>query len=253
MLRSLNEIKGYAMAAKDGDIGRCSDFLFDDRMWVIRYMVGDTRKWLPGRKVLLSPILLGEPDWQARRFPVNLNQDEIKRAPALEEDAPVSRQYEVEYFRHYKIPFYWVSDAAWGAYLTPAAARAAAAGDEDREGEEFNPHEGDPHLRSVNEVLNYVVEAADGVVGRVSDFIVDDVPWILRYLVFDTGTWLRGRRVLVAPDWVTNVDWPQGRLYVSLTKEAVENSPEYDPSQPVNREYEARLYDFHGRPQYWER
>jgi hypothetical protein len=36
-----------------------------------------------------------------------------------------------------------------------------------------------------------------------------------------------------------------------LTQEAIKNGPEFDPSQPVNRAYEERLYDFHGRPVYW--
>jgi hypothetical protein len=48
MLHSIKELKGYVIAAEDGEIGRCKDFLFDDRHWAIRYMVVDTRKWLPG-------------------------------------------------------------------------------------------------------------------------------------------------------------------------------------------------------------
>lgn len=252
MLRSVNEIMGYGLAATDGEIGRCRDFLFDDSTWVVRYMVADTRKWLPGRKVLVSPILLGTPDWEAHQFPVDLTKDAIKSAPPLEEDAPVSRQYEAQYFRHYEIPFYWVSDAAWGAYMTPAAARAAARAAEADEGG-IEPTGGDPHLRSVNEVDGYSVEAVDGEVGKVRDFIVDDVPWVLRYLVFDTGSWLAKRQILVAPDWVTEIDWPGQGLRVNMSKEQVQNSPAFDPSQPINRAYEERLYDFYGRPRYWSR
>jgi len=37
-----------------------------------------------------------------------------------------------------------------------------------------------------------------------------------------------------------------------LTGQAVKNSPTYDPSELMNREYEIRLYDYYGRPQYWE-
>jgi hypothetical protein len=249
MLRTLGEIEGYKLAAADGELGRCSDFLFDDRMWVIRYMVADTRRWLPGRKVLITPILLGEPDWETRRFPIDLTKAEVRNAPALEQDAPVSRQYEVAYFRHHRIPFYWVSDAAWGAYLTPSAARAAATAAAEDDEEQLV--DGDPHLRSVNQVTNYLVQASDGEAGAVSDFIVDDVPWIIRYLVVDTGSWLPGRKVLIAPDWVTDVDWMQRELQVNLSREAVRQSPDFDASRPVNREYEERLYDFHGRPRYW--
>ena len=63
MLRSVKEIYNYVLEAEDGEIGRCKDFLFDGELWTIRYMVADTGKWLPGRKVLISPISLGEPRW----------------------------------------------------------------------------------------------------------------------------------------------------------------------------------------------
>ena len=67
MLRSVKSMEGYVLRATDGDIGRCKDFLFDDEFWTVRYMVADTRKWLPGRKVLISPISLESPDWQGKR------------------------------------------------------------------------------------------------------------------------------------------------------------------------------------------
>ena len=88
--------------AEDGEIGRCKDFLFDDEKWTIRYMVADTRKWLPGRKVLISPMSLGAVDWSSRHFQVELTRRQVEDSPPLEEDAPVSRQYEMIYafFRH---------------------------------------------------------------------------------------------------------------------------------------------------------
>ena len=39
---------------------------------------------------------------------------------------------------------------------------------------------------------------------------------------------------------------------MDLTKAVVESAPEYAPEAPVNRQYEARLYDYYGRPKYWE-
>jgi hypothetical protein len=58
MLRSLNELEGYALGAIDGDIGRVKDFLFDDEGWAVRYLSIDTRSWLSSRKVLISPIVV---------------------------------------------------------------------------------------------------------------------------------------------------------------------------------------------------
>lgn len=45
--------------------------------------------------------------------------------------------------------------------------------------------------------------------------------------------------------------WEEGQVEVDLDREAVKHGPEYDPALPVNREYEARLYDYYGRPVYW--
>lgn len=70
MLRVINEIVGYTLLAQDGEIGRCQDFLFDDRSWVVRYMVAKTAKWLPGRKVIVSPVFLEQPDWAGGQLPV---------------------------------------------------------------------------------------------------------------------------------------------------------------------------------------
>ena len=58
MLRKMKDLKGFAIGAKDGDIGEASDFIFDDNNWTVRYLVADTERWLPGRRVLISPIVI---------------------------------------------------------------------------------------------------------------------------------------------------------------------------------------------------
>jgi hypothetical protein len=85
----------------------------------------------------------------------------------------------------------------------------------------------------------------------VSDFFIDDHGWAVRYLLIDTGNWLAGKKVLLAPQWVVSVDWHEGRLYVNHTKTEVENSPEYDPRAPLERTYERDLHRHYGYPEYW--
>ena len=249
MLRELNEITGNVLEAEDGEIGRCKDFLFDDELWTIRYMVADTGKWLPGRKVLISPISLGEPDWNSRLFPLKLTKEQIENSPSLDSDAPVSRQFESKWFGYYGYPYYWGGAGVWGMepYPGPLFSRK-------RENAEMGPDaaEGDPCLRSAIEVSGYHIRATDDEIGHVQDFILDDETWTIRYMVVDTRNWLPGRKVLVAPVWINSVDWAENRVNIDLATEVVKNSPEYDPSAPVNHEYEVRLYDFYGRPKYWE-
>lgn len=248
MLHSLKEIRDYVLQAEDGEIGRSKDFLFDDRFWAIRYMVADTGKWMVGRKVLVSPISLGEPDRASNLIQVRMTKKRIEEAPGLDEDAPVSRQHEKLWHQYYGWSGYWGGVNTWGA-----VAYARALDDKKiQENETTEVDSGDDHLRSFNEVIGYHIQARDNEIGHVEDFVVEDETWTIRYMVVDTSNWLSGRKVLVTPTWIDSVDWAQSKVSVDLTREQVKNSPEYDPAAPVNRIYEARLYDFYGRPKYWD-
>lgn len=237
------------MKATDGEIGRSKDFLFDEDHWTVRYMVADTGKWLPGRKVLISPMSLGEPDWASKALPVALTKKEVEEAPSLEDTAHVSRKFESKWLSYYRYPFYWVGDGIWGAGVNPrelASKAEQAAGPAEDEGAE------DTVLRSADEVMGYHIEAKDGEIGHVEDFVLDDETWMARYVVVNTRNWLPGKRVIVAPSWIEKVDWASEKAFVDLTRQEVKDSPEYDPSAPINREYEVTLYDYYGRPKYWK-
>jgi hypothetical protein len=250
MLRSVNELYDYVLDATNGQIGQCRDFLFDDRFWTIRYMEADTSKWLPGRRVLISPLSLGEADWQTRLFPVRLNKNQIEEAPGIDQNAPVSRQHEIQWAKHYGWSYYWMGHGVWGASDHIKARTDPAALEIDSE-EVLGS--GDSHLRSTKEVTGYRIQAKDDKIGHVEDFILDDRKWILQYLIIDTRNWIPvGRKVLVAIGWIDHISWADRIVGINLSKKAIENSPEYDPAHPINREYEERLYDFYGRPYYWK-
>lgn len=80
-LRSDKEVLGYRVVAKDGTIGHIDDFLLDDRDWAINGLVIDTRDWLPGKRVTVSPEAVREVDWATREVRVNTTRDEIEHAP----------------------------------------------------------------------------------------------------------------------------------------------------------------------------
>jgi hypothetical protein len=244
----MDELINYVIAASDGDVGRCKDFLFEDVSWVVRYMVADTRKWLPGRKVLVSPIAVKEANWDERRIYVRQSKEAIRKSPPLSEHEPVSRKYEIKWFDYYGWPLYWGGGGLWGAAPYPSALflkRTEKLAEMGLEPEE------ETRLRSVREIKGYTLEASGESVGRVDDFIMDDDTWAIRYLLGDTGTWLSGKKFLLSPGWVKDVDWGGMRLGLDVSKSDIENSPEFDPALPVNRQYEERLYDFYGRPVYW--
>lgn len=242
MLRSVSEIIGYNMAATDGQMGKAHDFLFDDQEWTIRYLVADTGKWLSGRKVLIAPKALGEADWEKQLIQVSLTKEKIENSPSVDADKPVSRQQEIALHRYYVWAPYW----AGGIITGPST--VAVPEEPDRE-----VSQGDSHLRSVKHVKGYHVSAADGDIGHIDDFVVEDATWIIRYAVVNTQNWLPGKKVLVSPWWVKDINWSERKAGMGLKREDIKKGPHYDPALPVNREYEERLYDFHGRPKYWAR
>jgi hypothetical protein len=252
MLRSTKSILGYTLQASDGQIGRCKDFLFDDQTWTVRYLVADTGKWIPKRKVLISPISVAGAQWKDHTVQVRLTRQQVADAPPLESDAPVSARHEVDLSRYYAYPYYWLGDGLWGPAPSPLVLSQEAMPFEAPFDEDSAvSHRGDDHLRSVDEVIGYEIETSDGSLGHVDDFSLDDDNWSLRYVVVKTRNWLPGRYVLASPAWVGEVSWRERVARVDLTRSQLEAAPTYDPSQVVNRRYEERLYDYYGRPAYW--
>jgi hypothetical protein len=111
----------------------------------------------------------------------------------------------------------------------------------------------DPHLRSSNEVMRYYVHASDGDLGHVHGFLVDERSWAIRYLIVNTSNWWVGHKVLIAPQWIDQIDWAECTVSVGLTRERIKHSPPYDPTTPLGREQEAGIHAHYGRDGYWPR
>lgn len=245
MLRGLKAMHGFTIHANDGDVGHVEDFYFDDVTWMIRYLVVDTGPWLFGRKVLISPLAIGKPDWDHELLPVDLTKEQVKQSPEVDLEQPVSREKEKELHNYYNWDYYWASLSVPGT--TPIVPPVNYGGAEVGEGDIDNPN-----LRSANEVDGYTIAARDGNIGHVSDFLAADDRWLIRYLVVNTGNWLSGRDVLVSPRWIDEISWAEASVHVGMDRDAIEKSPEYDPTEPVKRAYEARLHAHYDRPGYWK-
>jgi len=100
-------------------------------------------------------------------------------------------------------------------------------------------------------VDGHYIQASDGDLGHVSDFIVDDSDWFVRYLEVHTRNWLPGKHVLVSPQWIREVSWGKQKVYVNLAKDQIKGAPEHQHGSVVAREYEEALYKYYHRPGYW--
>jgi uncharacterized protein YrrD len=269
MLLSVRELQGYTIAATDGDIGSVYDVYFDAHRWTVRYLVVDTGNWLPGRRVLISPMSTRGAVAADERLAVRLTRAQVESSPEADTEGPITRQYESRLVRHYGLDPYWLGPLRWGAVPYPlevvppvAVTPPVDPGVEEVLAREGLDNVGDPHvegtqpgegqLQSAREVIGSGIQATDGELGHVEDFLIDDRSWAIRYMIVDTANWLPGKKVLVAPEWINLVSWADSRVHVSMSREQIKNAPEYDPSRPLEREHEQRLWQYYERPPYWE-
>lgn len=224
MLHNTRELYGYKLAASDGAIGHVKDFYFDDSTWVIRYLVADTGSWLSGRLVLLSPHAFGPVDPAEKTLHVKLRQKQIENSPSPETHQPVSRHYEIEYFRYYGWPVYWEGSSTWGLGGFPVVVPPATA-ELDATPRRVH-HRADQHLQSAKAVTGYALHASDGEIGSVSGFRVDPKSWAIRDVVVETGHWFAGKEILIAPHDVERISYEDSMVFVNVTKAAIQRTAE---------------------------
>lgn len=264
MLRNMNDLEDCVIRATDGIIGQVKDLYFDDNAWVIRYLVVDTGTWLSSRKVLISPIAIGHPNWTEKVLPVAITKEQVKNSPAVDTDKPVSRQHEMTYSRYNGYPYYWGCAGLWGAGMYPGTLMTGYAGigapsvvrpeveEANARAQAARHRDDDPHLRSSGAVKSYYIRASDGDIGHVQGLLVDEETWAIRYIIVDTSNWWLGHQVLIAPQWIQAVSWPDAKVSINLTRQAVKDSPPYDAAAQLDRNQESRIYKHYGRPGYWE-
>ena len=169
MQYSVKDLKGYAIGATDGDIGKLDDFYYDDESWTIRYLVAETGNWLLNRKVLISPFALGKADLSRERLNVTLTKKQVEESPSIDTDKPVSRQHEAAYSDYYRYPYYWGGPYLWGPMAYPRLSDAAQRRNE--EVHVLRKEANDLHLRSVSKVTGHHIEATDGRIDHAEYFL----------------------------------------------------------------------------------
>jgi hypothetical protein len=251
MLNKATILKGYKLDCIDGEFGKVEEFYFDDHHWTIRYLVANTGNWLKGRQVLISPHALVAAIKAEKHIAVDLTKKKIEDSPSLNSDKPVSRQFEESYHGYYGWPMYWngTNMGASGPYMSGANATVVL----DQEGSKESDDRAeawDFHLRSTDDVIGHHIQAEDGGIGHVEDFIIDDETWAIRYLVVDTKNWWTGKHVLISPQWIDRVSWEEGKVFVNLSREVIKKSPEYT-EESLSRAYETELHQHYQREGYW--
>jgi len=225
MLKSTKELYGTRIGASDGDIGHVKDFYFDDKNWVVRYLIADTGSWLAGRLVLLSPHAFSRFGMNADLLKVNLTKSQIENSPPIDSHKPVSRQYEVDYYNYYGWPAYWNGVGMWGMGAYPLMVPPSKTEIDDRQ--PFH-HRQDKHLQSALAITGYAIQAVDGQIGDVSALMIDDRSWAVPEFAVKAGHWFSGKEVLVSTKSVTRISYEESKVFVSLTMADIERTAPND-------------------------
>lgn len=157
---SSRELKCARLHAVDGEIGDILSVYFDVITWQVRYLLVRSGDWLKGRKVVISPLAIGDIDAEGKNIIIELSLRDISNSPAPGEDDVITRDFEQAYIDYYNWPGYWEVDSRLSA---------------------------DDLLRREYDIQGYCVKANDGRLGEVRELILDTCYWSVRYLDIQIG------------------------------------------------------------------
>jgi len=79
------------------------------------------------------------------------------------------------------------------------------------------------------------VDASDGRLGNIIDFLFDDQRWHVGHLVLNAGRWLRRRRVTLPYDTIVMKDWSDRHVFIEgLTRQQIRISPATETRVPIS-------------------
>jgi sporulation protein YlmC with PRC-barrel domain len=228
-MNNASQMIGKTVVASDGEIGTVHDLYFDDRTWSVRYLVVDTGKWLPGRKVLVAPEAIVKPWHHEAAIAVDLTTEQVRTSPDIDTAMPVSRLAQELLHQHYQWAPYGDSTSVSNPPMaTPPP--ALTVGEDRQEAGKLAESLIDVRLGSANDLGGYHVKAGGEEVGQVEDLLLDDDVSRILFLVVEVKGWLFGKKVLAGPSLISRVDWATSTVNVDGNPQALRSAQEYKPA-----------------------
>jgi hypothetical protein len=222
MILGVSDLNAYKLNARDGELGRLHDLSFDEVTWQVRHLVIEGRSGQPGW-ILMHPLAVRRWDIQSRSIDLTVTRLQVERRPPVDVDQPLSQRQAERYYRHFGWPAYWPAHGRGPAESQPPFRPAGSGSSRTSTGDQ--PADHDPHLHGARRLLDFEVLARDGHAGRVDDILVDAATWMVRQLAIDARTRWLGKQALVSAEWITEIDWIQGRLQLDLDLDRLGRSP----------------------------
>lgn len=254
MLHYASNIENYNLQATDGELGKVKNWYLDDLNWIIRYAAVDTRKWLPGRKVLISPSAIQTIDADNEEVRVRHDKDTVRDSPPLDETESINNDHEISLNEYYGWAPYWHGTDLWGQTSQPML-------EEFRGGQtelttdkiEEISREREYTLRETDDIKNnFTVFARKEQLGVVDDLLIDEENWKVRYLVIRVENEGEETHHLLSPDWISAADWQNSTLTFDISAEDIRKGPDYRNKPEISRQEEKEMYEHYYRAPYWE-
>ncbi len=236
MLRSMSELIGYTVSCNDGAIGKLFDFFFDDEFGELRYLVVDVGDWLPGRKIFLYINELSTPDWNSKSFPGYFTKQEVENCPHLDSQYQLTRNDEKELFRHFKWNPYWNDSKDESSSTVESMQHSNLAADSLSSNNEFGT------LRSFRQAMECGIEAEDGILGHLSDMILNDENWQIVFLVADAKNVNPGKNIILAWQWLKYFDWIYLTIHMEIRKDKIRQHSLLHSNQSQKRQNKTHSY-----------
>ncbi|WP_339184779.1 PRC-barrel domain-containing protein [Oceanobacillus sp. FSL W7-1293] len=226
-------LTNLTIQATDGEIGKVKDLYFNDD-WELRFIVVDTRKWLPGKKVLLPFHVQEEINLEEGYLKVDRDKETIRESPEVPEDKDFVSSYQevvLDYFGWNSYKENAVLDSDHGPVTTgngqlentsvPPEPDLAA------------PENASDNLRSIEEFMEFKAHATDGKIGLVDNIILTEEGKIQYLVVNSNESYVENNLYLYRTDQVTSVDWFEKDLYLDDSVEGLEQVTPFKDKEEV--------------------
>ncbi|WP_379496868.1 PRC-barrel domain-containing protein [Oceanobacillus longus] len=233
MLFYTSQLKDFNIAATDGELGKIKDLYVDEQNWSIRYVSLDTRKWLPGKRVLLSPSSFDRTNKKEQTLEVKYDKQTVRNSPDVSENSQLSRETKQRLDEYY----------GWGPNLSDPVMFGGgqiATINLIQPPESYtttpipDPDETEQDLRSEDEVVGFRVHANDGKLGQVADFIYDDKHWEILYIVVESrDSTLNPKYYAYSTNKIESADWHEGDLYMKEPLTILEKEKLYKDKEDI--------------------
>ncbi|MBP6671640.1 MAG: PRC-barrel domain-containing protein [Bacteroidetes bacterium] len=80
-LRSTQAVTGYTIHATDGEIGKVSGFMVDEKNWAIRDLVVETGSWFTGKEIKVPVSKVDRISYEDSTVYITLTKEDLQRTP----------------------------------------------------------------------------------------------------------------------------------------------------------------------------